>query len=294
MPLSPRLMPLSLPWLVSAGLLAAIAWLLAGLIWSWTVPGYTFQAGTAGSTQLAAPGRPDSPAVADAPRLSGFARAAEFSPFGSTQLIDSQVIENAPETRLRLDLLGILTYGPNGGSAIIAAGGSDAEIYQVGETIGDALATLHSVHVDRVILERDGRLETLRLPRNEELRMGGSVAETDRRSSRASNSPPPDTASVSRSRWLADPERATNALRTQPVLRDGLLVGIRVTPTRNEREFERAGLREGDIITTVEGQQVRDIEDPDQLLSKLSDMDRVNITIERDGQALPLAIELTE
>jgi len=85
-----------------------------------------------------------------------------------------------------------------------------------------------------------------------------------------------------------------DALRAQPVMRDGALVGIRLTPTRNEREFEQAGLREGDIITTVEGQQVRDIEDPDQLLSRLSDMDRVNITIERDGQILPLAIELTE
>jgi general secretion pathway protein C len=85
-----------------------------------------------------------------------------------------------------------------------------------------------------------------------------------------------------------------NALRTQPVMRDGTLVGIRVTPTRNQREFERAGLQEGDIITTVEGQRVSEIDEPGQLLSRLGETDRVSLTIERGGQTLPLAIELTE
>jgi len=156
--------------MVSAGLLAVIAWVLAGLIWSIAVPGYNAPAGTPTDAELASPSRPAPSPSAEEPRLSGFARAAAFAPFGSTQTSDSQLIENAPETRLRLKLLGVLTYGPDSGSAIIAAGGDDAELYYVGDTIGDELATLQQVHVDRVILERDGRLETLRLPRSDELR----------------------------------------------------------------------------------------------------------------------------
>ena len=291
-----RLVPLSLPWILSAGLLAAIAWLLAGLIWSVTVPGYGYIPGTTGQAERASPSVPGTSAVTDDPPRSGFARSAEFSPFGSADPTETQAIENVPETRLNLELLGVLALGEGNGSAIISTGGSDVELYHVGDTVGNQLATLHQVHVDRVILERDGRLETLRLPRGDELRAGGSGADAasdrEQESSRAAGSPPP--ASVSRSRWLDDPERAMNSLRTQPVMRDGTLVGIRVTPTRNEREFERAGLREGDIITSVQGQLIRDIDDPDQVLSGLGNSDRVTITVERDGQTLPLAIELIE
>lgn len=298
MPPSPRLVPSPLPWILSAGLLAAIAWLVAGLIWSIAVPGYTYLPGATDNAELALPSRPDQSSPSDEPPRSGFARSAEFSPFGSAELTEPQAIENAPETRLRLELLGVLASGQGSGSAIISTGGADVELYHVGDTIGNQMATLHKVHVDRVILEREGRLETLRLPRGEELRArgGGADAASDReqRSSQPAGEPAPTRASVSRSRWLEDPERTMNSLRAQPVMRDDALVGIRITPTRNEREFERAGLQKGDIITSVQGQLVRDIDDPDKLLSGLGNTDRVNITIERDGQTLPLVIELIE
>ncbi len=297
MPPSPRLVPLPLPWILNAGLLAAIAWLVAGLVWSIVVPGYTYHSGTTAKPDRALTSRADpSPASEDPPR-SGFERSAEFSPFGSAETTEPQAIENAPETRLSLELLGVLASGQGGGSAIISVSRGDVELYQVGDTIGNDLATLHEVHADRVILERDGRLETLRLPRGKDLRAGGGRAdaapEGEQRSSRPATQAPA-TASVSRSRWLDDPERAMESLRVQPVMRDDALVGIRVTPTRNEREFERAGLQEGDIITSVEGQLVRDIDNPEQILSELGGTERVNITIERDGQTLPLVIELIE
>ncbi|WP_026331553.1 type II secretion system protein GspC [Thioalkalivibrio sp. ALMg3] len=294
MPPSPRLVPFPLPWMLSAGLLAATAWLIAGLVWSIAVPGYTYPSGTTDSAEPATASRSGPSPAADAPPRSGFTRSAEFSPFGSPRQAAPQAIEDAPDTRLSLELLGILATGQGNGSAIISAGRANVELYHVGDTIGNQLATLHQVHADRVILEREGRLETLRLPRGDELRVDSGRSDTDQRSSQTAGSPAPITANISRSRWLDDPQRAMNSLRAQPVLRDGALLGIRVTPTRNQREFERAGLQEGDIITSVQGQQIRDIDDPEQILAGLGNADRVNITIERDGQTLPLTIELTE
>ncbi|OOC48661.1 type II secretion system protein GspC [Thioalkalivibrio versutus] len=294
MPPSPRLVPLLPLWILSAGLLAVTAWLIAGLVWSIAVPGYTYPSGTTVHAERATASRPAPSPGADAPTRSGFSRSAEFTPFGSPRQAGQQAIENAPETRLSLELLGVLATGQGNGSAIISAGRANVELYHVGDTIGNQLATLHQVHADRVILEREGRLETLRLPRGDELRVDGGRSDTDQRSSQTTGSPAPITANISRSRWLEDPQRAMNSLRAQPVMRDGALLGIRVTPTRNQREFERAGLQEGDIITSIQGQQVRDIEDPEQILAGLGNTDRVNITIERDGQTLPLTIELTE
>lgn len=299
MTLSLRIQPYRLPWVLSAGLLAAIAWLVAGLFWSIAFPGHNHLQGIPASTEQSAPfsRQNASSGRSETPR-SGFTRSAEFFPFGSLQKTGQEALENAPETRLSLELLGVLATGQGKGRAIVSAGRANIELYHVGDKIGNQMATLHQVHTDRVILERDGRLETLRLPRGEDLRVRsdrtGPGSDAGQRTSRPAGFAAPVTASVSRSRWLEDPERALNSLRAQPVMRDGALLGIRVTPTRNEREFERAGLQEGDIITSVQGQQVRDISDPEQVLSGLGNTDRVNITIERDGQTLPLTIELTE
>ncbi|WP_018881427.1 type II secretion system protein GspC [Thioalkalivibrio sp. ALE30] len=294
MTLLPRLAPIHLPWILSVGLLAASAWVIAGLVWTIAVPGHTYAPGAVESMGRA-PAEQASPSTAsDDPVQSGFARSADFAPFGSLQKTQPEAIEHAPDTRLSLELIGVLATGQGRGSAIISSGRSNVALYHVGDTIGNQLARLHQVHPDRVILEREGQLEMLRLPRGEDLRVGDRRTDSPQRPSQPASSPAPVTASVSRSRWLEDPEQAMNSLRAQPVMRDGTLVGIRVTPTRNQREFERAGLQEGDIITSVEGQQIRDISDPEQILSGLDSVDRVNITIERDGQTLPLTIELTE
>ncbi|WP_018175229.1 MULTISPECIES: type II secretion system protein GspC [unclassified Thioalkalivibrio] len=294
MTLLPRLAPNYLPWTLSAGLLAASAWVIAGLAWTITTPGHNYAPDTAEYVDRAATNQASPSPASAKPTRSGFTRSADFYPFGNLQQDKSEAIKQAPDTRLSLGLLGVLAKGQGRGSAIISAGSSDVALYQVGDTIGNQLATLHQVHPDRIILEREGRLETLRLPRGEDLRDGNRRTDPLPQSSQPAGSTAPVTASVSRSRWLKDPEQAMNSMRVQPVIRDGTLTGIRVTPTRNQREFERAGLMEGDIITSIQGQQIGDIDDPDQILAGLDGIDRVNITIERDGQTLPLAIELTE
>jgi len=56
----------------------------------------------------------------------------------------------------------IATEDPKRGVAIISDGGP-AKVYSVGDNVGGA--TLHSVYLDHVILDRGGVLETLLLPR---------------------------------------------------------------------------------------------------------------------------------
>ncbi|MDP9010856.1 MAG: hypothetical protein M3N91_19485, partial [Pseudomonadota bacterium] len=72
--------------------------------------------------------------------------------------------ENAPQSSANLLLAGtIATQDPKRGVAIISDGGSAAKVYSVGERIGGA--SLHSVYLDHVILDRGGALETLLMPR---------------------------------------------------------------------------------------------------------------------------------
>src|ERR1700728_1319243 len=69
----------------------------------------------------------------------------------------------APQSTANLVLAGtIATQDPKRGVAIISDGGP-SKVYSVGDNVGGA--SLHSVYLDHVILDRAGALETLLLPR---------------------------------------------------------------------------------------------------------------------------------
>ncbi len=83
--------------------------------------------------------------------------------------------ENLPETNLRLFLRGVLAAdGEFPGSALIEDQKGNTEAYPVGEEL-PGNAKLRSVHPNRVVIERGGKLENLFFP-EENNRSGLSVA----------------------------------------------------------------------------------------------------------------------
>lgn len=83
--------------------------------------------------------------------------------------------ENLPETNLRLFLRGVLAAdGEFPGSALIEDAKSATEAYLVGDEL-PGNAKLRSVHANRVIIERGGKLENLYFPEADD-RSGLSVA----------------------------------------------------------------------------------------------------------------------
>ena len=83
---------------------------------------------------------------------------------GSAQQLDKL---NLPQTQLQLLLRGVFTSSnPRLASAIIEIPGQKTHAYKVNSTVyGDA--KLHAVHKDRIVLSRDGQLETLYFPQTE-------------------------------------------------------------------------------------------------------------------------------
>lgn len=72
----------------------------------------------------------------------------------------------ASKTRLHLSLAGIIASDdPRYARAIIASQGSLPKIYAVGDRLEKADATLHSIDEDMVLLERNGKLESLAMVR---------------------------------------------------------------------------------------------------------------------------------
>src|SRR6202165_752822 len=72
---------------------------------------------------------------------------------------------NAPQTSMPLVLTGIIAGNdPQNGLAILGQSAQTAKVYAVGDNVPGG-AKLHSVYSDRVVIDRDGRLESLSLPR---------------------------------------------------------------------------------------------------------------------------------
>ena len=71
---------------------------------------------------------------------------------------------NLPQTDLQVTLRAVFASpDPKIASAVIETGKGNAQVVKVGGAVG-AAATLHAVYPDRVVLSRNGALETLKFP----------------------------------------------------------------------------------------------------------------------------------
>ncbi|MDX9688236.1 type II secretion system protein GspC [Halopseudomonas formosensis] len=214
----------------------------------------------------------------------GFRELAALSVFG-TPARENRVV-NAPETSLSWTLKGVFTNpDPSRSAAILAPQGQPEKLYRVGASLPGSV-TLQEVFADRVILDRGGRLETLRLKRHD------APASAGRRSAPALPAAAQAEPRVDRDAWVNDPQRFLDVISANPVMEDGVLYGLEVSPARNAREFEAAGLVSGDVITEVNGRPVAEISDYRDLLAELADASSVSVSLERNGEPMNITINM--
>ncbi len=225
--------------------------------------------------------------------------------FGRAEIKKEQSPESAPvdapETRLNLVLTGIMSASDGQHSrALIKDGSGKQRPYGIGDDL-PGNAKLSAIHSDRVILERAGRYETLRMEQKD----GKTTPSSSRRtSSRTASAPLPGEAGISaetaaklseaRNEILQDPTKASQYIRVQPVYNQGQLQGYRVYPGRDRALFKDMGLRAGELLTSVNGIQLDDPTKALQMLTDLSQASDIAVTLERAGQSRTLNINLNQ
>ncbi len=270
-----------LPQLSSLLLVIAIGWLLATLVWAvmplpesarWQPPPATIpakernkQAGNVVDSLIAA-------------KMFG-----EAAPLGT----DGKPAE-APDTRLNLNLLGILAGGAEESRALIAPDNGEEKPFSIGDTVVSG-TKLEAIFPDRVILVRGGKYETLRLNKD-----APSTASTYNPAAAAPAASADTTAMLGKIRdeIMTDPTKASNYMRVQPAKVGDQLKGYRIYPGREREMFKELGLRPGDLVTSVNGIQLDDTQKALQLLSDLGQANAVSLTIERGGQVQNLNLSL--
>jgi len=215
----------------------------------------------------------------------------------NAHLFGNAVVQNAngdgadaPPSSMPLVLAGVLaTEDPKEGMAIIGESAVAAKVVGVGQQVpGGAL--LHSVYNDRAIIDRNGALEAVMLPR----RSTGTMS--------AQPPPPPPVAATGNDAMLErmrklvndDPGVIGQVLRPQPVFAGGKMRGFRVYPGANRQAFARIGLRAGDLVTAINGTPLDDKDRAQEIFSTLNSSTDARVSVTRNGRQQELVLNLAQ
>lgn len=269
-----------LPPGVTAVLVLAIAYQLATLTW-------TLAPGTSASTTLRSRLTSSGNAVVTNDYAS-LDRAHLFGDASGQPAAPAANVIDAPDTTLSVTLTGILANEEgNRGGAIIASG-SEQRAYDVGNDILDADgATLHSVYADRVLLNRRGQLETLRLPKE-------PTAAQSSIDIAAPSQPAAAPAGTLREAITENATRLAEIVRPSLHMQEGQVVGFRVNPGRDRAAFEALGFQPGDVVTDVNGTVLDDASRGLLLFQSLGESTQANVTVLRDGVPQVIVVDTTQ
>jgi general secretion pathway protein C len=199
----------------------------------------------------------------------------------------AQDAANAPQSNLPLVLVGIIASDddPRNGLAILGENAAAAKVYAVGDNVPGG-AKLHSVFSDKVIIDRNGVLESLMLPRA--LQPGTAPPSTAALQT--------ETPVIDRMRKLIndDPGLMADIMRPQPVFAQGKQKGYRVYPGRNRQAFSRLGLRPGDLVMAINGTPLDDPARGQEIFRTLGSSSEARITVMRAGQQQDLTLNIAQ
>lgn len=242
--------------------------------------------GKIGSAATSAP----APLPLQTPRINVAAIANDHL-FGNAQAVagaDTNAAD-APQTSMALVLTGIIAADdPRSGLAILGESAATAKVFAVGDTVPGGVK-LHSVYSDRVIIDRNGTLESLVLPRQNGPN-GIPMAPPP------SANLPNDNPIVDRMRQLIanEPGVISDIMRPQPVFAQGKQRGYRVYPGRNRQAFVRLGLRPGDLVTAINGTPLDDPARGQEIFGTLGSSSEAHVTVMRNGRQQDLTLNMAQ
>jgi general secretion pathway protein C len=231
--------------------------------------------------------RPVAAPIADsAAELRQLLSANLFGQLDLTAGQSGQSPATVPLTSLNLLLTGVMMSGANS-FAFISINGANETSFGIGEEIL-AGATLHAVYPDRVLLRRGGALESLVLKDNSALPEGSIVTAPQIR-----NDAPLAGIRGSGSNFTVERNTLTQQMQKPEFLKQALMVpnaggGFLVREIQPGSVYEKLGMRTGDVIRSVNGQPINNMEEVMKLYQQLGGVNHVGslaIEITRGGRS---------
>lgn len=288
-----RLDRLAMP--VNILLVVWLAWQLAALSWEMFPDTLQMQDIPMSVDTVSTPSQRQGISVSDEKKLAGWHL---FGVAGSNTNKEAQAAiarkqADMPDTRLNLKLRGVLASDdPNGAYAIVAEPGGVEKSYGIGDTLPGG-ARVSEVFEDRIILDRGGRFETLRLPEKKSNLNAGRVRH--RSSARRSPAGLQNTAASFqkyRDEVKKNPGSLLKYVKATPARKNGKFIGFRVSPGKQRGALAELGLKSGDIVTSMNGVKIDSPENGMKAMQSLGKGSSINVSVLRDGETLSMNLTL--
>jgi general secretion pathway protein C len=198
-------------------------------------------------------------------------------------------IDNLRETDLKLKLWGTVTGKGRSAYAVIEDPKTrEQNLYRIGDTIQDA--TLKLILRQKVVLSVNDRDEVLGMEEAGAAKKSSPGSPVARRVA----SPPKLPVSSYPGQFSLKSDQIENALqnldqlmeqaRIRPHIEEGKPSGISITGIKPNTIFRNMRLRNGDIITGVNGTPIESVEDAMKIFGDLSSASEVQLEIKRRGR----------
>ena len=215
--------------------------------------------------------------------------------------VAEDIVEDAPETRLKLTLSGVVASTNKDTAAAIIESSGKQETYGIGDNIKGTRAVLDNVFKDRVILKVSGTLETLMLDGVDFNKKAKAIEPANKSTNRPVNKARPKGRTASnrvdqrnnkaltkstkdlKEKLNADPGKITDYLRISPSRKNGKITGYTLRPGKDPTFFQNAGLKTGDVAIQMNGFDLTAPSEAAQAMQSLKTEREVSLLLDRNG-----------
>ena len=197
-------------------------------------------------------------------------------------------IDTLTQTDLKVKLWGTVTGNDGRPYAVIEeARGKQQNLYRVGDTIQNA--TVKMILREKVVLHVNGKDEILEMEKVQSGRVAPARQRISRapRTSSATRAPLEQNIVLKRSQIeeaLKDPGALATQVKVRPHFTNGRPDGLLFTGIKPNSIFRRTGLRNGDILTGINEEEIQTIDDALKFYQDLSSSGGGTIQIKRRGR----------
>jgi type II secretion system protein C len=289
-------------WIAKAALIAVLLYMGFGVVTDRLHWATVFNPGTASGEQhatdpQAARPEPHSPSdysaivdrnlftdggIADTPRAN-VNSARQLESMGSAE-------------ELGLRLVGAIAGGPVASRAIIQSAKTNATgSYRIGDTV--ASATIEDIQRDVVVMRYRNQSLVLKLRAGKSDDAGQKPQEAAQKAQEAGKTDGQNQPSAAAEAASAAPSRGGymtelfHKATIEPYVKNGQTEGLQITGLENIPMAELLGLRNGDVVQSVNGQQLTSKQKAFQVLMKAKTQPKVNIQLLRDGNNKNLSFD---
>ena len=221
------------------------------------------------------------------------------------------VVTDAKETKLNLKLRGIYAADEaKKANAIIEDGRGKQAVYFIDEKLDvGGRVYLRQVFVDRVILDNNGSDEKLTLdtqelpliaPKQGGFKQSRKKRNEDKFDQRKKVDDKRGNQRISRqlneykNKFQKDPSSVADVINGRPHFVDGELQGFSISPGKDKRLFQELGLKRGDVVTSINGVALNNMQDAMTLMNDVQSLTEVSVDIQRGSESLSLLLNLNE